>query len=360
MRLVIDARMLEHSGIGTYLCNVLPGVLRRCAKFQPLLLTLPHLAARANELGSLVADVRPWAAPPLSIQEIAPPREVERDDLWWSPHYNVPLMPGPAMVVTLHDLLPLNDAHAKSGLHKRAAVRLWLNAIRRRSRRVICVSQFTRSEAARLGRIPADRMSVVHLGVASAWSRPGPERNPRDAPYLAFVGLVKPHKNLLGVLRAFETLIPTIPHRLMVVGRHTGLRDVDQAALALARRLGNRVSLVENIPLPRLIELVRGADLLVHPSFQEGFGLSPLEAMAAGTPVLAARTGAIPEVCGDAAAYCDPRSHVDIARSILRLINDPAQREAMIERGRTRARSFTWDACAEGTSRALIAAWNER
>ena len=66
------------------------------------------------------------------------------------------------------------------------------------------------------------------------------------------------------------------------------------------------------------------------------------------------------EVCGDAASYCDPHSHVDIARSILRLLNDPAQREVMVERGRARARAFTWEACAEGTSRALIAAWNER
>lgn len=360
MRLVIDARMLDHSGIGIYLSNVLPGVLRRCAALRPVLLALPSLVPQARAIAGSAAEVRPWPAAPLSIAEIAPPREASRDNLWWSPHFNVPLLSRSALVVTLHDLLPLTDAGARSQWHKRLAVRLWLRAIRQRARRVICVSEFTRDEAVRLAGISSERTSVAHLGVDPAWARGGARRDSALPPYLVFVGLVKPHKNLLGLLRAFETLIPVIPHRLVVVGRHTGVRDVDSTALAQARRLAPRVELLEDVPLAHLIQIVADADLLVQPSFHEGFGLPPLEAMAAGTPVLAARVGALTEVCGEAAVYCDPRSHVDIAEAIRRIIDDPLLRGRMRDFGLDRARAFTWGACAEATSDALLAAWGDR
>lgn len=360
MRLVIDARMLGHSGIGVYLSNVLPGVLRRCVSLQPLLLALPGLVTRTQEIAGTLAEVRTWAVPPLSIAELVPRRAVTRGDLWWSPHFNVPLLSGTALVVTLHDLLPLDDAGAGSAWHHRLALRLWLAAIRRRARRVICVSQFTRDEAVRLGAIAAARTSIAHLGVDPAWTLGGATSRAPGTPYLVFVGLVKPHKNLLGLLQAFEGLMPLIPHRLVVVGRHTGVRGVDGAALGMAQRLGPRVELQEDLPRSRLIQLVAGADLLVQPSFLEGFGLPPLEAMAAGTPVLASRAGALPEVCGEAALYCDPRSPPDIARSIRRIVGDPQLRDRMRNAGRERARAYTWAACADATSEALLAAWSER
>lgn len=360
MRLVIDARMLDHSGIGIYLSNVLPGVLRRCAPLRPLLLVLPHLLSQARVIAGTAAEIRLWAAAPLSIAEIVPPRAGSRGDLWWSPHFNVPLMSRSALVVSLHDLLPISDPTGRAGRHKRLALRLWLAAMRRRARRVICVSQFTREEAVRLGGIRYEKSTVVHLGVDHAWTAAAAAQAHAPSPYLVFVGLVKPHKNLLGLLRAFESLMPSIPHRLVVVGRHTGVRDVDRAALALAHRLGPRVECLENLPQARLIQMVANADLLVQPSFHEGFGLPPLEAMAAGTPVLAARAGALPEVCGKAAAYCDPGSAVDIAQSIRRILGDPLLRGRMRELGRERARAFTWGACAEATSDALLEAWSER
>jgi glycosyltransferase involved in cell wall biosynthesis len=359
-RLLIDARMLDHSGIGIYLTNVLPGVLRRCASLRPLLLVLPSLMPRAREIAGTVAEVKAWGTAPLSVAELVSLRVGSPRDLWWSPHFNVPLMSRSALVVTLHDLLPISEAGALVERHKRLAVRLWLEAVRRRARRVICVSQFTRDEAIRLGGIRSEKTSVAYLGVDAAWTSAVASPDVAAAPYLLFVGLVKPHKNLMGLLRAFEILMPAMPHRLVVVGRHSTLRDVDRAALALAHRLGPRVELLENLPQARLINIVANADLLVQPSFYEGFGLPPLEAMAAGTPVLAARAGSLPEICDDAALYCDPRSPLDIAESIRRIVGDPSLRRRMSEHGRERARAFTWEACAAATSEALLAAWSEQ
>src|SRR4029079_3729589 len=105
-----------------------------------------------------------------------------------------------------------------------------------------------------------------------------------------------------------------------------------------------------------LAALMCDADVLVQPSLAEGFGLPPLEAMAAGTPVLAARAGALPEVCGDAARYCDPRSERDIAEKLLELLSDAALRARLAAAGRARAASYTWERCAQGTAQAILEA----
>lgn len=348
--------MLDHSGIGTYLSNVLPGVLQRCAALTPLVLTLPDHLARALELTGASAEVLPWPAPPLTFKDLRPPPFATAGDLWWIPHFNVPLFTRLPLVVTLHDVLPLNTTKGRWPLHKRLAVRAWLGAIKRRARRVICDSEFTRQEAIRLARLDARRMSVVPLGVGAGWAAEASAPAPGELPYLIFVGLVKPHKNLLGLLRAFQSIAAAIPHRLIVVGRHTDLREVDDEALRLARTLAPRVQLFEGVSRVRLAALVAGADLLVQPSFHEGFGLPPLEAMAAGTPVLVARAGAMPEVCGDAALYCNPESHEDIGRRILQILGDDRLRSSMRERGLERSRLFTWDKCAESTAGVLLAA----
>jgi len=356
VRLVIDARMLDYSGIGTYLANVLPRVLSRCLALNPVLLALPGELAHATAIAQTSAEVREWAAAPLSVAEWRPPPAGAAGDLWWAPHFNVPLWPRLPLVVTLHDLLPLSAGAGRWPLHTRLAVRAWLRAVRRRARRVICVSEFTQRQAIELGHLDAATTSVIPLGVDPGWAAGASQRAAGAPPYLLFVGLVKPHKNLRGLLSAFESIASMIPHRLIVVGRHTGLRGVDAAALAAAERLAPRVELLENVPQQQLADLVAGADLLVQPSFHEGFGLPPLEAMAAGTPVLAARAGALPEVCGDAALYCDPASAADIGRRILEAVGDEALRKRLRERGLARARTHTWDACAEATAEVLLGA----
>lgn len=348
--------MLDHSGIGAYLSNVLPGLLPRCSLLKPVLLAQTEHLARMRALAGAFAEVLQWRAAPLTLADLRPPPIGAAGDLWWVPHFNVPLVSKLPLVATLHDLLPLNDASCRWPPHQRLAVRTWLRAIQRRARHVICVSEFTRQEAIRLGHLEDGRISVVPLGVDSGWAAGARPRAIGTPPYLLFVGLIKPHKNLGGLLRAFEAIAASIPHRLIVVGRYAGLRGTDNDALRQARRLAPRVELLESVSQSQLADLVSGADLLVQPSFHEGFGLPPLEAMAAGTPVLVARAGAMPEVCGEAALYCDPGSTADIARGILEVLGDEGLRARMRERGLERARRFTWDACAQATADILLAA----
>jgi glycosyltransferase involved in cell wall biosynthesis len=350
LQLVVDARMLGYSGIGTYIANVLPGVLRHCSALDPIVVMARQSAGTVCEAPTIDSRIVTWDARPLSWRELTVPPIPRGEVLWWAPHFNVPLRLRVPLVVTLHDLLPVVQPRTRR--IARVALAFWLARIRRHALHVICVSEFTRRHVTELAGVEKSRTSVIPLGVRSS-----PCAHAGSAvPYLLFVGMLKPHKNLAGLLRAFARIADRIPHRLVVVGKQRGLRGVDRAAIRIASTLGSRVEFLEDVADSELAVLICGADLLIQPSFFEGFGLPPLEAMAAGTPVLVARAGALPEVCGDAAWYCDPDSVADIAFRILELLNDPSLRARLGASGRARAAQFTWERCAAGTSRVLLAA----
>ena len=359
-RLVIDARLASHSGIGTYLAELLPRTLPRLAAWQPLVLGTHANLPRLEVSVGLSAACAEWNVAPLSVGDlVSTPPGVGPRDLLWTPHFNVPLRSSCALAVTLHDLLPLT-APALAGYGRSLPVRAWLRAIRLRARAVVCASEFTRGEALRLSDLDPQRVTVSLLGVDHAWlaaDEPPPVPiHPSAPPTIIFVGLLKPHKNVARLLRAFARVQDRIAHRMVLVARHHDIRNVDREALALARTLADRVELVEDLPFGELVARVKAAQFAVQPSLHEGFGLPALEAMAAGTPVLAGRAGALPEVCGDAAVYCDPTSEDDIARGLLALATDAGLRARLAAAGRVRARAFSWDACAATTALALSAA----
>jgi glycosyltransferase involved in cell wall biosynthesis len=357
MRLAIDARLLDNSGIGVYLSHILPRVVERCAACRPLVFAAPRALERVRALAGEAAECHPWSAPPLTPRDLLPPPDTGPQALWWVPHYNVPLLSRAPLVATLHDILPLSPHAAHWPAAKRLVVRAWLAAICSRAVRILCSSAFTRDEVVRLAGIDTSRMDVVPLGV----DMPLPPRTEETVPpYLLFVGLVKPHKNLSGLLRAFAGIATNIPHRLVVVGSHSSLRDVDAEALAMASRLAPRVELIESVPRERLASLMAGASALIQPSFYEGFGFPPLEAMALGTPVIAARAASLPELCGDAAILFDPHSADELAARIRELLADAPLRARLREKGLARAREFRWDTCADRTSDILLEAMDAK
>ncbi len=350
-RLLIDARLAGHSGIGTYLAEVLPRALPALARWTPVVMASPAAREAVAALAGAHASTIAWSATPLSLSDLAAtPPGTAAGDVLWTPHFDVPLRGRLPLVVTLHDLLPLT-APALAGRSRALPVRLWMRAIRRRARAVLCVSQFTRGEAVRVGGLDAARLHVTPLGVDAAWSAAQPSRKP--PPTIVYVGLLKPHKNVARLLRAFARVRDRIPHRLVLVARHRGLRSVDREALALAAALGDRVDVLQDLPFAELVQVVANAQFVAQPSLHEGFGLPALEAMAAGVPVLAGRAGALPEVCGDAAVYCNPESEDDIARSLMLLANDEPLRARLAIAGRARAQAFSWDACAQATVRTI-------
>jgi glycosyltransferase involved in cell wall biosynthesis len=198
----------------------------------------------------------------------------------------------------------------------------------RRANAVICISETTAADVQELWGVPLERIVVARLG-------PGQELPPaalRDPAHFLYVGDAEPRKNLATLLDAYALYRERTsrPFELVLAG----------AATADATGVRH-----EPRPDPeRLAELYAGAVALVHPSLYEGFGLTPLEAMHAGVPVIAAPS--VEEVCGTAARYGDPHNPESFADAMAALAADPRLRSELSQRGRTRSEEFSWDACA--------------
>ncbi|HEX4624552.1 MAG TPA: glycosyltransferase family 1 protein [Solirubrobacteraceae bacterium] len=205
----------------------------------------------------------------------------------------------------------------------------------RSAERVIAISAFTRDDVVARYGIHEQKVRVVPLAAALP---EGDAPAPAGPPYLLAVGDLRAKKNLRRLVRAFASLrAEGREHRLLLAGADAG----EGAALH-----GDGVELLGYVDDARLDALLRGAAALVHPSLYEGFGLVVLEAMARGTPVVAADTTALPETAGGAAALCDPLDPADIARAIRTVLDDP---ERYAERGRARAAAFSWERTAAAT-----------
>lgn len=292
-------------------------------------------------------------APPLSIKEqwqflpCVPPET----DLLWMTHFNVPLAARRKMLVTVHDYFPI-------GLPQYSSLpqRLYVHAVAakiKRAARVICVSQFTRDEMIRLSGIDPRRLEIIHEGVDNCWFDIPQGPSPHERPYLLFVGIVKEYKNLRRLIEAMELLKVRIPHDLVVVGPRAGLKSKDNRVFEMAETLEGRVRFTDRVPFDQLQQFYRHADLFVFPSLYEGFGLPPLEAMAAGCPVAASNRSSIPEVCGDAAVYFDPYDVADMAETIVKALQDDGLKAELRRKGETRSRMFDWDRCAARTAQTI-------
>lgn len=334
----IDTRMLGASGIGRYLEALLPRVLPALAPTPVTVLgdrarleaepwaALPHV--RVESCRTRVYG--PLEQPVLSLRAAA-------FDAFWSPHVNVPAFGRGRLVVTVHDTYHLRP-EASVRLDKRLYLTAMYRAVARRADAILCVSEFTAEEVVtRLG-VPRHRLVVVPNGVDRADFAPtsmhGAEPHPLGRPYLLFVGNDKPHKNLPRLVEAFAAVAERIPHDLVVVGRCPSVAP------------GPRVHAAGVVDEATLRRLYRGAAALVMPSLYEGFGLPPLEAMASSIPVLAARAGALPEVCGDAALYVDPLRVDDLAAGLARICEDEPLRQRLLAAGAARLGRFEWDEAA--------------
>jgi glycosyltransferase involved in cell wall biosynthesis len=235
-------------------------------------------------------------------------------------HHALPAVSPPVVpqVVTIHDVAferlpgafdPRFRAFARRA-HRRAA---------RAARAVVCPSRTTATDVAALWGIAPERIFVAPHGPGQA-----PPRHTSDDHFL-YVGDSEPRKNLATLLAAHERYRATAPDPVPLVLAGGAHDPVDAA---------------------RLAGLYAGALALVHPALHEGFGLTALEAMHAGVPVLAARSPGITETCGDAAAYFDPRDPADLARALAALAEDPGRRADLAARGARRAAEFSWERSA--------------
>jgi glycosyltransferase involved in cell wall biosynthesis len=247
-----------------------------------------------------------------------------------------------AEVVTIHDCLWLEgEDFVEAGAARRMA-----GAVRemaRRAQRVLVPSQFVGAEVAiRLG-VPPRRIAVTPLGCDHVTRRLPPEDSSRPGdPYLLTLSRVDNRKNHRRMLAAFERLVSEgLPHRWIVAGPAGWGAEHFERALAVSPAR-HRVEWRRFVPEAELTRLQMGADLFLFASLGEGFGLPPLEAMAAGTAVVTSSVTSMPEVCGEAALYADPTDEDAIFEAARRVLVDRELRLDLERRGRERARHFPW------------------
>jgi glycosyltransferase involved in cell wall biosynthesis len=196
---------------------------------------------------------------------------------------------------------------------------------------VISISETTAADARELWGVRSERLVIAHHGPGQ--ELPAAPRPERPAHFL-YVGDAEPRKDVPTLVEAYRRYreLSSQPLELVLAGN------------ARAHGPGIRVELG---PSPgRLAELYASAVALVQPSRYEGFGLTPLEAMRLGAPVLAARSPGVTEVCGEAARYVPPSDAGELARAMAELAGDPALRRELSERGARRAANFSWSECA--------------
>ena len=360
MTLAVDIRMFHSSGIGTYLQNLLPALSQ-----QVDLALIGHPPEANLPYGRVITtDIPIYSFAELrKFSSLIPPC-----DVFWSPHYNVPLLPVRAKqrLVTIHDVFHLAYFSTLS-LKQKVYARLMFRAAVRRSASVITVSEFSRTEITKYLNVSPDRVHVIPNGINHALFRVIKQedllqqvRQQYQLPerFILYVGNVKPHKNLLTLVKAFARLPSSDePYHLVIVGKKEGfitgdtaLHDFIQQNEMLVRRV-LFTGFVEEEDLPVLYSLAR---LFVFPSYYEGFGLPPLEAMACGCPVLTSDRASMPEMCGEAAAYVSPDDAEAMAARMHQLLQLSAtDRSLVVQRGLQRAASYTWEQSAHQHQRLI-------
>lgn len=354
-RITIDARKIRDLGIGTHI----EGLLSELPQADPegdYRVLVPDLQAFA---GTERFNAVVCRSPNYSMRELfALPALLRREkaELFHSPHYVLPpRLPCPA-VVTVHDLIHLRFPELlATGLHRFYA--WWmLRSSTRNAQRVLTVSQHSKRDLIEMLGVPETKIRVVGNGVSPAFRRITDQaaldrvegRYGLPKRFILCVGNINPHKNVARLLQAFEQVVRHEDLDLVLVGESVR-RDEKVQAIRKAIALAGRVVHVPHVPREQLPALYSLAELFVIPSLYEGFGLTPLEAMACGTPVAAAHRASLPEVLGEAALWFDPEDVQDMAAKLAQLAGDAALREDLSIRGRQRAGLYSWQSVARQT-----------
>jgi glycosyltransferase involved in cell wall biosynthesis len=270
------------------------------------------------------------------------------------------------MVVTVHDLTPLRfpqwcppAALAYPALVRKAVARgAWVHTD----------SQFVAQEVVELLGVPAERVRAVHLGVLPAGTVPSEEVGgppgaggtpagsggapaglpPWVSAYVLALGTIEPRKDLPTLVRSFGLVAGRLPGLALVLAGRDGLgtAQLDEAVAACPAH--DSVVRLGWVPPAERDALLAGATVFAYPSLYEGFGLPPLQAMAAGVPVVASNCGALEEVLGDAAWLVEAGDVDALAKALEGLVVDRAERDALARKGTERAKRYTWAACAAG------------
>ena len=285
-------------------------------------------------------------------------------DLMHYPHWNIPVRSKTPFVVTIHDLLLLEEpTSAKKATQldpfryklKYLGYKFIVDRAVNKSKHIVAVSEFTKGSILKHFSTSADKISVIHEGVTTAKPAPKnlqPPTSNLQPPYFLYVGNAYPHKNLEALIHGFAFFHKLHPEvKLVLVGKHDLFwkwleKEFDEVQIPK-----ESVVFWGYATEDELDSLYQNATLYVFPSRHEGFGLPPLEAMARGVPVAASRATAIPEILGDAALYFEPDDIEAMVEVMEQALSDEKLRQSMTKKGHEQIKKYSWKHMAEETKK---------
>ena len=358
MRISIDARELlgQRTGVGRYLAEL-------CAEWLRVDPPLKHefrlYAQQAGDtpavLGapfdSVTSDRFSYHAVPgdggalWEQTRLAAAINASPPDVLFAPAYTVPFRVRAPIVATIHDIS--FETHPEWFTWREGLRRRWLTRHSgRRAAHIIATSGFTRDEIVRHLQVPPDRVSVIWHGIR----RPVPPAGLTREPIVLYVGSIFNRRHVTELIRAFARVTRTCPDaRLVLVGDNRSHPPEDPAQLAAAAGIAGRVSVRRYVDEQELAVLYGRATVFAFLSEYEGFGFSPLEAMAAGVPPVVGDTPVARELYRDAAVRVGVTDVSAIAAAIGALLQDGPARRATLAAAGARLSCFTWTRAAAET-----------
>lgn len=359
MRIGLDARLVfyHQAGIGQYILRLTNALAALDHENEYFLFQSRKDSTRLSDAPNFHRRVL-WTPSHHRFERLAMSAEMLPYplDVFHSPDFIPPRKMRAPTVITIHDLAFLlyprfltPDAARYYGQIDPAA---------RTAAHVIAVSHSTKRDVTRLLGVPENKVSVIYEAAHST-TRPIPRDEARahvkakfglEGDFILFVSTIEPRKNLPTLLAAYSKLRDNYKSqaRLVVAGHKGWLTDeVDQAVEKY--KLHNQVCFLGSVPTPELAYLYNAARVFALPSFYEGFGLPPLEAMASGTPVVVSNVSSLPEVVGDAGLLVDPNDAEAWTVSLHRVLTDHALHAEMSTKGLARAAHFSWERAARET-----------
>lgn len=287
----------------------------------------------------------------------------ERLDLLHFAHFNVPVFTPVRFVVTIHDLIltkfPTVRASTLSPfLYKiknfAYKIVIWIAA--KRARKIIAVSEYTKKDIIKQFDVKEGKVEMIYEGVSEIFetkclTKLGAtellDKYKIKNPFILYLGNAYPHKNLEKLIDVSLKLKKDYPDLNLVL---VGKEDYFYKRLKnYAQKIKAPVIFAGFVPDEDLEVFFKEALCYVFPSFYEGFGLPPLEAMTQGCPVVSSQESCLPEILEDAAMYFDPKNEDDMIKNIKKVINSKDLREELIEKGFQQYKKFSWDKAAEET-----------
>jgi glycosyltransferase involved in cell wall biosynthesis len=249
-------------------------------------------------------------------------------------------------ILTIHDAAEISIPKNFSFIF-RTSYQILHAILGKQAKKIITVSNFSKIELKEHYSIDDCKITVTYEGSDHIASLEADEsilckNNLLEKKFILAVSTLNPNKNFASIIESFLYL-DDLDCNLVIAGRKSKIFNQSESFIS------QKAKYVGFITDGELKALYNHADGFVFPSFYEGFGLPPIEAMTCGCPVIVSQSAALPEICGDAALYCDPKNPRDIASKIRQLLSDPSLQNTLRQKGKERSQAFSWNTCAKET-----------